>query len=310
MSPFSFHPIYMNRVWGGDTIKSRFGRDVPAEANPCGESWELVDREEAQSVVKTGKFKGLTLNELWTKHREDVFGSNLPNTDRFPLLFKILDCQKDLSVQVHPPEKVASALGGEAKSELWYIADAKPGAKLYVGLKEELSREEFKIAIETGTVAEKIHEIEPKVGDSIYLESGRLHAIGAGFLIFEIQQNSDTTYRVFDWNRVGLDGNLRQLHIQESLECIDYTDISPQMNSPEGNLLQACEYFRVEKRSQEVGSQIDCENEIFSVLSIVKGTLRSSGGETFSSGDTVLIPTQSSILTVEKDSEFLITTLS
>src|SRR5207302_7774492 len=159
---------------------------------------------------------------------------------RFPLLIKILDAQEKLSLQVHPPAHKAAALGGEPKTEMWYIAEAEPGAELYVGLKQGVTRTEFERKISSGTVAECFHRIAVREGDTMFLPSGRVHALGAGLVIFEIQQNSDTTYRVFDWNRVGLDGKPRELHVTESLENIDFEDFEPGLVGkkiePNGNL--------------------------------------------------------------------------
>ncbi|MEM7014258.1 MAG: type I phosphomannose isomerase catalytic subunit, partial [Verrucomicrobiota bacterium] len=198
--PIQFVPIYQKRAWGGRNLEDWFNRQLPDDA-PYGESWELVDRPETQSVVANGDFAGLTLGELWTHRRRDIFGTGAIG-DRFPLLFKILDAKENLSIQVHPPEDVAKELGGEPKTEVWFVAHAEPGAKLYIGVKNGVDRALFEQSINDGTTSEAIHELTPEKDDSILIESGRLHSIGAGLLIFEIQQNSDTTYRVFDWNRL------------------------------------------------------------------------------------------------------------
>src|SRR5205823_11147865 len=160
-------------------------------------------------------------------HDQELLGTVRLQHGRFPLLIKILDAQQKLSLQVHPPPKQAAELGGEPKTEMWYIAEAAPGAELFVGLKRGVTREEFERKIQDGTVAECIHALKVQTGDAMLLPSGRIHAIGAGNVIFEIQQNSDTTYRVFDWNRLGLDGKPRQLHIAEALASIDFNDVEP-----------------------------------------------------------------------------------
>jgi mannose-6-phosphate isomerase len=174
---------------------------------------------------------------------------------------------------------------------MWFIADAKPGSRLYVGLRQGATRESFERAIAEGTVAEQVHVITPRKGDSIFIESGRLHAIGAGFLIHEIQQNSDTTYRVFDWNRVGLDGKPRDLHVAESLASIDFTDFEPTMDSPVGETLAACEYFKTDRKSLDSGVSIgNPEAGQFSILSVVDGSLQSAGGRRFGKGSFLLLP--------------------
>src|SRR5687767_11353350 len=160
--------------------------------------------------------------------RAELMGKAAALNDRFPLLIKILDAEEKLSLQVHPPASKAAAMGGEPKTEMWYIAQARNDAELYVGLRKNVSRAEFESGIRDGTVAKCFHRVHVNKGDAMFLPSGRVHAIGAGLVIFEIQQNSDTTYRVFDWNRVDAHGKPRQLHVKESLECIDFEDFEPE----------------------------------------------------------------------------------
>lgn len=243
-----FEPQYHSRVWGGRRLDTVLGRDLPTD-KPVGESWELVDRTEHQSVVAVGAHAGTTLHELWSRHRAEVFGvPYLSMTDeRFPLLIKILDCTDDLSIQVHPPAGVAPQLGGEPKTEMWFVADAGPDARLFAGVRAGVSRASFEQALQQGTVADQVHALPARAGDSLFVPSGRVHALGAGLLVYEIQQSSDTTYRVFDWNRIGLDGKLRQLHIEESLQCIDFDDVEPTMAAGGQPRLADCPFFRVSR---------------------------------------------------------------
>lgn len=288
-APIIFQPLYKTRVWGGRVLESRYHRTLPDD-QPYGEAWELVDREDDQSVVKSGAFEGKTLHDLWTQHRDEVFGSNLPDCERFPILIKILDCQDDLSIQVHPPADLAPSLDGEPKTEMWYLAGAEERASLYIGFKDGVTREQFEKSIHEGTVADYVHRIVPKEGESIFIPSGRLHAIGGGNLIFEIQQNSDTTYRVFDWNRVGLDGQPRDLHIAESLASIDFDDFEPAMDIPDGNTLASCAYFRTDEFQLADGAAIaNPSSEAFSVIAVVSGEVVSSQG-THPAGDFLLLP--------------------
>lgn len=240
-----FTPHYHTRVWGGRRLESVLHRTLPDD-QPYGESWELVDRERDQSLVASGPLAGTSLHDLWTHHRAKVFGGLLADAEsaRFPLLIKILDCTDDLSIQVHPPASVAETLGGEPKTEMWYVAHADPGARIYAGLRAGVTREGFERALADGTIAGCVHHVDARTGDSLFVPSGRLHALGGGLLVYEIQQNSDTTYRVFDWNRLGLDGKPRALHVDESLQSIDFTDVEPAL-SHGGDLLASCEYFRV-----------------------------------------------------------------
>ncbi len=225
--PLTFKPIFKDRVWGGRKLADLYGRALPPGA-PIGESWEISDRPGDVSVIANGRLAGKDLHWLMANHGPEVLGAARPAAhNRFPLLCKILDCADKLSLQVHPPPDKAVELGGEPKTEMWYIADAAPGAELFVGLKRGVTQAQFERQLEEGTVAGCFHRIPVRSGDAIFLPSGRVHAIGAGLVIFEIQQNSDTTYRVFDWNRIGLDGRPRQLHIAESLASINFEDFEP-----------------------------------------------------------------------------------
>ena len=291
MEPLTFTPIYMERVWGGRELERVYGRTLPAAGVPFGESWEIVDRENEQSIVDHGPFSGVSLHELWENHREEIFGGGGLDHPRFPILIKVLDARDDLSIQVHPPVHLAADLGGEPKTEMWFIADCAPGAKLYVGLKNGVSRADFEKSITDGSVADCVHTLTPHPGDSIFIASGRLHAIGAGFLIHEIQQNSDTTYRVFDWNRLGLDGKARELHVRESLASIDFDDFEPSMDAPSGDQLAACDYFKTERKFLASGAQIVLPTpNRFSILSVVDGQLESSGGRRFAKGSFLIQP--------------------
>jgi len=230
--PFIFKPIFKERVWGGRAIEQLYAKKLPAKV-PIGESWEISDRPGDASVIANGPLAGKDLRWLMENHERELLGDAKSANGRFPLLIKILDAQDKLSLQVHPPAAKAAELKGEPKTEAWYIADAAPGAELYVGLKRGVTRGEFEQKIKSGEVAECFHRVPVKTGDTMFLPSGRVHAIGAGLVIFEIQQNSDTTYRVFDWNRVGLDGKPRDLHVAESLASIDFEDFEPALvNKP------------------------------------------------------------------------------
>src|SRR5215472_1402742 len=224
--PLTFRPIFKERVWGGRDLERLFRKPLPA-SSLIGESWEIADRPGDISLIDNGPLAGRDLRWLMEQHRAELLGAATAPQGKFPLLIKILDARQTLSVQVHPPARHAARLGGEPKTELWYIAAAAPDAKLFVGLKRGVSRADFETKIRNGSVAECLHSISVKAGDAMFLPSGRVHAIGAGLVIFEIQQNSDTTYRVFDWNRAGLDGKPRPLHVAESLASIDFDDFEP-----------------------------------------------------------------------------------
>lgn len=278
----------MTRVWGGRSLETVYSRELPDD-QPYGESWEISDRENEQSLVKAGPYAGKSLHELWTSHRDELFGEDLPG-DRFPLLIKILDARDDLSIQVHPPSEVAPALGGDPKTEMWYIADCDPGAKLHLGLRRGANRPDFEQALHNGSVADLVHSVEPTPHESIFIPSGRLHAIGAGFLIYEIQQNSDTTYRVFDWNRMGLDGKPRDLHLEQSLASIDFDDFEPGMDAPKGHTLASCEHFIVDRLEIAPGGPVTNPDDRFSIITVVSGQLISAEGASFGKGDFFILP--------------------
>ncbi len=245
-TPLVFEPIFQERIWGGRRLETAFGKKLPAEKR-IGESWEIVDRPEAQSIVARGPLKGKTLHHLWTQHRDEIF-EGLSDAPRFPLLLKLIDAQEKLSLQVHPPEKIAAKLGSEPKTEFWYVAAAEPGAELFLGFRESTTRDEFEKVVREGSAAEHVHKIRVKAGDAVFLPAGRFHGIGAGNLLVEIQQNSDTTYRVFDWNRVDpATGKPRQLHIEQALQSIDFNDVKPKLIVPKGELLVRHELFEIRK---------------------------------------------------------------
>ena len=287
-----FEPIYQTRVWGGRLLAERFGRDLPDLELPFGESWEISAREEADSRILGGSLDGRRLTELWADPglRLALFGEGAPDADRFPLLFKILDARDTHSIQVHPPASVAAALGGEPKTEVWYIADAAAGAMLYVGVKEGIDEARFREALASGEAESCVHSVPVSKGQHLAIPSGRLHAIGAGLLIYEIQQNSDTTYRVYDWNRPGIDGKPRELHVEESLRCIDFSDVTPGMDEPDGELLVSCEHFRLERHALASGSSLDVvARGRFAIITVVAGGI-TAGTTVFREGDFLLVP--------------------
>jgi mannose-6-phosphate isomerase len=228
--PLVFLPIFKERVWGGRSLETLYHKQLPPRI-PIGESWEISDRPGDAGIIANGSLAGKDLRWLMENHQRALLGDAKPQNGHFPLLIKILDAREKLSLQVHPPAHKAAELGGEPKTEMWHIAQAAPGAELYVGLRRGVMREEFERKIKAGTVAECFHRVPVVAGDTMFLPSGRVHAIGAGLVIFEIQQNSDTTYRVFDWNRVGTDGKPRELHVAQSLASIDFSDFEPALVS-------------------------------------------------------------------------------
>jgi mannose-6-phosphate isomerase len=288
--PLVFRPLFMERVWGGGRLAAMPGKHPPGGA-PIGESWELVDRPDAQSIIARGPFIGTTLHELWTVFRKDVFGADVPDSPRFPLLAKILDARETLSVQVHPPADKAAELKGEPKTEMWYLLDAVKGAELFAGFRRGTTRAGFEQALSEGNVSALLHRVPVSAGDAMFIPSGRCHAIGAGCLIVEIQQNSDTTYRVFDWNRTGLDGKPRALHVAESLASIDFADHEPALAQLAGETIASCPEFHVERWELPAPrADTSAEGVIFTVL----GGEIGCGGERFQRGEFFILPAAAS----------------
>jgi mannose-6-phosphate isomerase len=316
--PLIFKPIFKERVWGGRKLAALYQKSLPPNV-PIGESWEISDRPGDASVIANGPLAGKDLHWLMQNHARELLGDAKPTSEnRFPLLIKLLDAQEKLSLQVHPPANKAAELGGEPKTEMWYIAQAEPGAELYVGLKRGVTRAEFERKISDGSVAECFHRIPVKAGDSIFLPSGRVHAIGAGLVIFEIQQNSDTTYRVFDWNRVGLDGKPRELHIAQSLASIDFNDFEPALvgntftgDALKSRLLVRDPLFTVEEVKADSAAQMPIETGRLQIISVVSGKLSVAHQQTtttsLSPGQFCLLPASlaAASLKVEPNTVFL-----
>ena len=226
MYPLKFEPIYKEKIWGGRNLERKFARELPA--GPIGESWELSSYGDDISVVASGSYAGLTLDKLISNNQEEILGQEYspdPNSSTlFPLLVKIIDASDNLSVQVHPDDSYAAEneAGDNGKAELWYILNAEPGARIIYGLKEGISQQEFTEYIGTPDFAGLLNQVKVKTGDYFYIPAGTVHAIGKGVMLAEIQQTSDLTYRLYDWDRVDDDGNSRELHIEKAIDVINF----------------------------------------------------------------------------------------
>ena len=288
MTHILFSPIYQERVWGGTNFEQKLGRTLPAD-KVIGESWEIVDRPEAQSTTSEGK----TIRELIAADPEGIMGAGWNAERPFPILVKWLDCQEKLSLQVHPPADIAPSLGGEPKTENWYVVDATPEATLMAGLKQGVTREDFEAGLKNNALEPLVHSMNVQAGESIFIPSGRIHAIGGGNLILEIQQNSDTTYRVYDWGRVGFDGNPRELHIEESLKSSDFNDFEPETLKPSSEpekILAQSDVFDLRKVCLSKGEELSFAAGIPRILSVVSGELTADDGAELKSGDNALLP--------------------
>jgi mannose-6-phosphate isomerase len=223
--PMLFDPIYREVVWGGNLLSSHLGRKPPKTEIPVGEAWELADRDDAVSVIANGPLRGTPLNVLLAEHGRSVGGDRYRG-GRFPLLIKFIDAGKRLSLQVHPDAAAAAELGdgAEPKTEMWYIVAVKPGAKIMAGMRASCTRRKFVDSLHSTEIEDCMQTFPAVPGDAYFINAGCIHAIGAGTLLLEVQQNSDTTYRVSDWGRLGADGKPRALHVDQAMASINFTD--------------------------------------------------------------------------------------
>ena len=299
----------MERVWGGRDFEKKLGRALP-EGKVIGEAWEICDRPEAESVILGGRFDGKTIREAIEAEPEYIMGKGWDAKKAFPILVKWLDCQDRLSLQVHPPASVAASLGGEPKTENWYVADCREGAGLIAGLKKGATKEKFVESLKDNSAEKFVHRFPVKKGDSIFVQSGRIHAIDGGNLILEIQQNSDTTYRVYDWGRMGLDGKPRQLHVEQSIASIDFSDFEPSPIHVEGSgEMCACKEFRIDVLRLKAGESFSIKGgEAMRIVSVAEGELADDCGEKVRHSENIVVPFAESItFTATKPATLLIT---
>ena len=312
MKPFKFEPYLKETIWGGKQIAEYKG--IKACSENIGESWEISGVKGHESIVAEGgtscEDKGLTISELIQKYREKLLGEKVYErfgTD-FPLLIKFIDSRQDLSVQVHPDDKLAKERHGcQGKTEMWYIINSKPGAKIYAGLNKHITPEDYVRMTDKETIdghsplMDVIAAHDSHVGDIFFLPAGRLHSIGAGNLLVEIQQTSDITYRVYDFGRRDANGNTRELHIDLAKDAIDYnvyTDIrSTYDKDAQIAELVKCKYFDVRKLTIDKEASIDFKIQSFVIAICLKGTGEING--TFiRQGETILVPADNNILNI------------
>lgn len=295
MRYLQFNPIYQERVWGGRALATELGRQLPDPTTPFGESWEVVDRDEAQSVVSSGPLAGQTLAQIRATRSHWLLGPTWDPSQPFPILVKWLDCRERLSLQVHPPAEVAGKLGGEPKTENWYVQRAAPGAALIAGLQPGVSRSQFEAALRDNSLESCVNRFPVARGDSLFVPSGRIHAIDGGNLILEVQQNSDTTYRVYDWGRVGLNGKPRQLHIEESMAAINFDDTDPcpiPRSGEQSQPLARSAEFNLDRETLSSGRTLRYPaGEEPRLITVLDGTLiENSDATTIPTGITILLP--------------------
>ncbi len=297
--PLKFKPVYKDYVWGGDRIIKKYNRDEPSGV--YAESWEVSARAEGMSVVANGVFAGKSLVEMIKIFGTDLLGTSVTD-GKFPLLIKLIDSRQRLSVQVHPDDDNARFAGGEPKTEMWYILDADAGAEVVAGLKPGVDEERLRQALRDGDVPDILNHVPISAGDAIYMPGGRVHSICEGSLILEVQQNSNTTYRLYDWERIGIDGKPRELHVNEALKAIKWGDAyksriypdPPQMlGRNEFRTVVKSPYFMMEWQCLREKHKETMSGEAFAVFFCDSGRaeIEWAGGKmAFAPGTTVLLP--------------------
>ncbi|MDO1511834.1 mannose-6-phosphate isomerase [Maribacter confluentis] len=300
MYPLKFKPILKERLWGGTKLKEVLGK--PIESDITGESWELSTVKGDVSVIANGELQGTSLQELIETHAEALLGKNVVDRfgTEFPILIKFIDAKQDLSIQLHPNDELAKKRHNSfGKTEMWYIMDADPNAELIVGFNRNVSKKEYAESIENDTLLDLLNYEQVKEGDTFFINTGKIHAIGAGVMLAEIQQTSDVTYRVFDFNRKDKEGNLRELHTELALDAVDYEkkDDFKVSYSKELNKMQSmvdCPYFKTNfiELSQDVVLNTK-ERDSFTIFMCVggKAVVKTAEGEVqIVKGETVLLP--------------------
>lgn len=310
-----FEPLLKQTLWGGSKIIPF--KHLDAQLENVGESWEISGVSGNETIVANGQYKGMSLNQLVRELKGSLVGEENYQRfgDEFPLLIKFIDACQDLSIQVHPTDEIAHRQGkSRGKTEMWYTLESAPGAQLYNGLKQQITPEQYKEMVADDTITDALARYEVKEGDVFFIPAGRIHAIGAGCFVAEIQQTSDVTYRIYDFKRKDKNGNYRELHTQLASESIDYTvldnyrtDYEPVKN--EGTQVVTCPYFTTAVYDLDEPMTLDySELDSFVILIAVKGggQLISEGEEmSFQMGDTVLLPATTKEVKVEGTVKFL-----
>jgi len=288
MEIFKMNPVFKDNIWGGTRLRDEYNKKTPYEVT--GESWEVASHKNGESTVLGGEYNGKTIDELTKELGASLLGDKVYGEDytKFPLLVKFIDARESLSVQVHPDDKYAfeNENGELGKTEMWYVMDAKEGAGILYGFKEEISKETFKKAIETNTLTDYTYFAKCKKGDSFFIPAGTLHAIGEGLLIAEIQQNSDTTYRIYDYGRKDAMGKTRELHIDKAL---DVTSLLPAKQNNFGDYIADCDYFKVQKIDVCGEKSWSVNKDRFEILVVCDGNININGNN-YTKGETALVP--------------------
>ena len=300
MEVIKLRPYIKEIVWGGNTLRN-YGKQAPY--SNIAECWELSLHEEGSSIIASGINEGKTLDSVLTK--EDV-GSKCNKFPFFPTLIKLIDADRELSVQVHPSDEYALKNEGQfGKTEMWYILEAKEGAGIYLGFKRDTSKKEVEEKIKNNTLVDLLNFIPVKPGDCYFVKSGTVHAIGGGITLFEVQQNSSLTYRLYDWGKLGMDGKPRELHVDKSLKILNYKKFAKQ--NFEKPLLGECDYFSTSEHLVKDLNEITADKGSFISLTFIDGKGKVND-ISFAKGDTFFIPNTKKA-TIKGEGKFLLTTI-
>jgi mannose-6-phosphate isomerase len=294
LPPLRFHPIFKENLWGGTRLPGFLRRPAPT-TDPIGEAWVLSDVDGSPSRVADGPLAGATLRELLADHQHAILGAAKPANGRFPLLLKFIDARQELSVQVHPDDARAAAAvpGASGKTEAWVVLDANPAtSRIYAGFREGVTAADFRAALAAKTTPRTLHSFTPKPGDCVFLEAGTVHAIGADVFLFEVQQTSDITYRLYDWDRVDAKTNKpRDLHVDAGLACSDFGR-GPCPPVPAGGRLVDCAYFTLDRHAGPAPFRVGAAGACRVVVCVGgEGELEWGGARSpLAAGDVVLLP--------------------
>lgn len=312
-------PSFKDYLWGGTKLRDVYGKKC--DYDKVAESWELSTHSAGESYISGGEFDGLKLSEYIEKNGKEILGKNCEAFDNFPVLIKFIDAKDPLSIQVHPSDEYALRVEKEyGKTEMWYVMDCEEGASLYFGVNRLVTKEEFRAKLEDNTILEVLNKVDVHKGDCFFIESGTIHAIGAGTMICEIQQNSNTTYRVYDYARRGADGKLRELHVDKALDVSKLTPSDTNDKQSEAKVisggtekrLASCKYFTTDKFEVDTEVSFEVGGDSFASLMILTGEGKVTGSDnevTFKTGDSIFVPANTGKITVTGQCSFIRTTI-
>lgn len=311
MAILKLAPCYKDYLWGGRRLIDEYGKKFDGDV--LAESWELACHKDGNSIILNDEYKGMTLAQYIEKKGKGILGKNCEGVEEFPILIKLIDAKDHLSIQVHPDDEYARKVESQyGKTEVWYVLDCKPNSYLYYGFNKDISKKEVRDRIENDTILEVLNKVEVKKGDVLFIKPGTIHAIGKDILVAEIQQNSNVTYRVYDYARVGKDGKKRELHIDKAVEVLDYSAVDKKLNTMTEQV--RCKYFTVDYLQVDANTNTvftgKTEEDSFASILVLNGsgTIRSNDEEfEFKKGDSFFVEANSGTYVISGDGEMLLT---